>query len=680
MMSVKLALGNVKKSISSFLIYFVTLALGVAMFYAFNALQDQSLFKYFEEIYDQKLKVLFESLKIFNVFIAFVFGLIILYATSYLLRRRKKEFGLYMILGMNKRKISTILVLETFFIGLFSLLCGIFLGIGFSQLINLFLGKIFDADISRLSIQISMQSIWQTVFNFGIIYVVAMCFSVLMVNQAKLINLLKANQQNEKNWWQKPWIGVLLLISGLAILIWSYYIATHLQTIIIVNSNAMNLIMGSIGGGIIGTYFIFMGTATFIPLILPKLKGFYYKKLHSFGVRQFSTQLAKSVFSLATICLLQFFAIGILVASFNFKAGIEKASLANVPFHFQVILTQAVNENENGFPPLDQKNAQAAIAQYHNYFKGMTAKNIQYDFYFDPNSDYKSGANQLLNIQNSKLFLPDPVFIKNSQYNQIASYYQLAKLDLKKGEYALVVPAYEFYTQEIKNKINHLSNITLANQPFTPAKEKFIDGSLQPLANHSYIVLNDQDLIKLPFQVDSTVIGTLYNQKGLTQEKALAKNWKKIMLTNQDKIDYFAISQYETRTSAASDALMVTVIGMYLGIFFLIAAIGILALKSLIDFEKHQQNYRILRQLGATESMIQKSLFNQLTIFFIIPLVSALIHMIFGLKFTKDFMALSGYQLDIHRVGIVIGFVILVNLGYLIITYLMNRTLVKEEI
>ena len=301
MMSVKLALGNVKKSIGSFLVYFVTLALGVAMFYAFTALQDQSLFRYFEKVYNQKLTVLFESLSIFNKFIAFVFGLIILYATSYLLRKRKKEFGLYMILGMNKRKLSFILVLETFFIGVFSLIFGLLLGVGFSQLINLFLVHLFVADISRLSIQISLHAIGQTLISFGIIYAVAMCFSVVIVNRAKLIDLLKASQQNETSWWQKPWLGSLLLVVGLAILSWSYYIAWHLSEIVIEDSS-VDLIMYAIVGGIIGTYLVFMGFSAFIPVIAPKFKGFYYRKLHSFGIRQFSTQLAKSVFSLATIC------------------------------------------------------------------------------------------------------------------------------------------------------------------------------------------------------------------------------------------------------------------------------------------------------------------------------------------------------------------------------------------
>lgn len=124
---------------------------------------------------------------------------------------------------------------------------------------------------------------------------------------------------------------------------------------------------------------------------------------------------------------------------------------------------------------------------------------------------------------------------------------------------------------------------------------------------------------------------------------------------------------------------MVTVVGMYLGIFFLIAAIGILALKSLVDFEKHQQNYRILRQLGASEQMIQKSLFNQVAIFFILPLVGALFHMIFGLKFTKDYMMIGGgFELSLQQTGWVIGFVIMINAIYLMITYLMNRMAVKE--
>ncbi|XBG77338.1 ABC transporter permease [Enterococcus cecorum] len=256
------------------MVYFVTLALGVAMFYAFNALQDQSLFKYFEEAYAQRLSILFDTLGGLNKFIAFIFGLIILYATSYLLRKRKKEFGLYMILGMNKLKISTILVLETFFIGLFSLVVGIVLGIGLSQLINIFLGHLFVADISRLTLSISMHAIIQTLINFGIIYLVAMVFSVILMNRAKLIDLLKASQQNEKSWWQKPWIGTLLFISGLAILTWSYYIATHLMDVIIDLQWGPKMILYSIFGGIIGTYFTFMGIAAFIPVVLPKFKGF----------------------------------------------------------------------------------------------------------------------------------------------------------------------------------------------------------------------------------------------------------------------------------------------------------------------------------------------------------------------------------------------------------------------
>lgn len=676
MMSVKLALGNVKKSIGSFLVYFVTLALGVAMFYAFTALQDQSLFRYFEKVYNQKLTVLFESLSIFNKFIAFVFGLIILYATSYLLRKRKKEFGLYMILGMNKRKLSFILVLETFFIGVFSLIFGLLLGVGFSQLINLFLGHLFVADISRLSIQISLHAIGQTLISFGIIYVVAMCFSVVIVNRAKLIDLLKASQQNETSWWQKPWLGSLLLVVGLAILSWSYYIAWHL-TEIVHQDLSFDLILYAIVGGIVGTYLVFMGFSAFIPVIAPKFKGFYYRKLHSFGIRQFSTQLAKSVFSLATICLLQFFALGILVASFNIKVGIEEKSLSVVPFDFQYAITQAADENDEGIPPLDQTIVQQAVEKYRAYFKGMVKKELQYDTYIDPKLDQKLGTNQLLGIQDDKHFLQHPLFVSNSQYNQIAPYYHLPKLTIKPGEYALVLQSDGYFVKEVENKLHALPDITVANQSLVPAKKQFINGTLQSYSYFCYFILNDRTLHQLSLQLYGKFIGTIYNQKGLSDEKALANNWQKAL--PNDLGSYSAQSRYATKTSAASDALMITVVGMYLGIFFLIAAIGILSLKSLIDFEKHQQNYRILRQLGTTETMIQRSLFNQIAIFFIIPLVGALIHMIFGLKFTKDYLMLGGgYELDIQRVGVVIGFVLLVNLGYLLITYLMNRSVVKE--
>lgn len=676
MMSVKLALGNVKKSIGSFLIYFVTLALGVAMFYAFNALQDQSLFRYFEKVYNQKLTTLFEILNIFNKFIAFVFGLIIIYATSYLLRKRKKEFGLYMILGMNKRNLSRILVLETFFIGVFSLIFGLFLGVGFSQLINLFLGYLFAADISRLSIQISLHAIGQTLISFGIIYVIAMFFSVLIVNRAKLIDLLKANQQNETSWWQKPWIGSLLLILGLVLLSWSYYIAWNLLKFVSVDLSVDSLLY-AIVAGIIGTYFVFMGLAAFIPVISPKFKRFYYYKLHSFGIRQFSTQIAKSVFSLATICLLQFFAIGILVASFNIKVGIEKKSLSEVPFDFQYAITQASDENISGIPPLDQTAVKQAVEKNRVYFKGMVKKEIQYDTYIDTKLEQRFGTNELLGIQDKKHFLQHPLFVTNSQYNQVAPYYHLPKLTIDEGKYALVMKSNGYFIKEVENKLHDLPNITVAERKLTPAQKHFINGTLQSYSYFSYFILNDREFHQFALQPYGKFIGTVYNQKGIKNEKNLANNWHQALATELG--GYSAQSRYATKTSAASDSLMITVIGMYLGIFFLIAAIGILALKSLIDFEKHQQNYRILRQLGTTEMMIQKSLFNQIAVFFIIPLVGALIHMIFGLKFTKDYLMLGGgYELDIQRVGIVIGFVIFVNLGYLIITYLMNRRVVKE--
>lgn len=676
MMSVKLAFGNVKKSIGSFLVYFVTLALGVAMFYAFNALQDQSLFKYFEEAYAQRLSLLFDTLGGLNKFIAFIFGLIILYATSYLLRKRKKEFGLYMILGMDKLKISTILVLETFFIGLFSLAVGIVLGIGLSQLINIFLGHLFVADISRLTLSISMNAIVQTLINFGIIYLVAMVFSVILMNRAKLIDLLKASQQNEKSWWQKPWIGSLLFILGLAVLTWSYYIATHLMDVIIDLQWGPKLILYSIFGGIIGTYFTFMGIAAFIPVILPKFKGFYYRKLHSFGIRQFSTQLAKSVFSLATICLLQFFAIGILVASFNFKNGFEERGLANVPFDFQFSVTQAADENVEGQPALIEKNADEAIARNRAYFKGMKKKEVQYEYYIDPKID---NTIELLGISVEKGLIAPPIIINQTQYNQMAPYYHLAKADVKPGEYAFLMQFNGFSDKAIEDKLMDLPKIKVANQTFTPSQTKFIDGTIQTSGYHTFVILNDADLKQLPLQLAGKVISTVYNAEGKRHEKELAKNWEKMLSKKELHLNYSAQSQYSAKTSLASDSLMVTVVGMYLGIFFLIAAIGILALKSLVDFEKHQQNYRILRQLGASEQMIQKSLFNQVAIFFILPLVGALFHMIFGLKFTKDYMMIGGgYELSLQQTGWVIGFVIMINAIYLMITYLMNRLAVKE--
>lgn len=214
----KLSVKNMKKSFKDYAIYFLTLVLGVAIFYMFNSLDSQQAMLEVSTSTREIIQLMISMLGYVSVFVAVVLGLLIVYANNFLINRRKKEFGIYMTLGMGKRQISKIILIETILVGVLSLITGIIIGIFASQFMSVLVGKLFEADMTKFQFVFSKDACIKTCVYFAIMYIAVMIFNTITISRYKLINLLTAIKKNETVKIKNPIISILVFLVGASIL------------------------------------------------------------------------------------------------------------------------------------------------------------------------------------------------------------------------------------------------------------------------------------------------------------------------------------------------------------------------------------------------------------------------------------------------------------------------------
>ena len=190
----KLALRNIKKSMSDYAVYFVTMIIGISVFYVFNAISDQTVLVKILKSDNSVIDLLKSSLSVASVVVSIVLAFLVVYASSFLMKRRKREFGVYMLLGMGKKKIAGILMAETVIIGLISLGVGLGLGIVLSQGMSILVVKLFEADMSQFAFECSMNAVVKTVIYFLVMYALVLALDLFVVGKSRLIRLLNAEK------------------------------------------------------------------------------------------------------------------------------------------------------------------------------------------------------------------------------------------------------------------------------------------------------------------------------------------------------------------------------------------------------------------------------------------------------------------------------------------------------
>ena len=684
MMLFKLSLKNISKSIKDYTIYFFTLILGVAIFYVFNAIDDQTVMLNVSSSTYDIIKLMTSMLSGVSVFVSFILAFLIIYASRFLIKRRNKEFGIYLTLGMSKRKISLILFFETLLIGILSLGVGIGIGFLLSQLMSILVANMFEADLTKFKFIFSLSACIKTLIYFSIMYLVVMIFNTINISKCKLIDLLHANKKSEKIKLKNPWLCVIVFIISACALGYAYYMVTGGIEISLTNANS---ILIPIGIGSVSTFFIFWSLSGLILKIFMSMKKTYYKGLNSFTLRQFSSKINTTVFSMTVICLMLFITICVLSSALSMKSSMTENLKTLVPADIEI--TKKLNiSDDNKYSKEKIEDSKISLREsldklnfdVNNNFKDI----VEFNTYATNELTVKDTIGEYYNEAKEKypflMYDNTETMIKISDYNKMAKMFNLEEYSLNSDEY-IVVSNYKGWSEIRDEGLKLSTNITIKGNSYKPKFTKCVDGFYEMNASYSNIGF---------FVVPDDAVTDSMKETGImiANYKANSAEGKRSIedkVLDIEKDEYAKNTTLEARTklyiAEASVGLggMVTFIGLYLGIIFLISCAAILALKELSESSDNVEKFNMLRRIGVDEKMINNALFRQIGIFFMFPLLIAIIHSIFGIKFCNYILSTFGNEQLLQSIIATAIFIIIIYGGYFLVTYSCSKNIIKEN-
>ena len=687
MMLFKLSLKNIKKSFKDYAIYFFTLILGVAIFYVFNAIGSQTVLLNVTKNTLDIIDLMVDMLSGVSVFVSFILGFLIIYASRFLMKRRNKEFGIYLTLGMSKGKISKILLLETLIIGIISLVIGLIVGVLASQLMSVLVANSFEADLTHFTFVFSSSAMIKTIIYFGIMYLLVIIFNVINVGRCKLIDLIQAYKKNEEVKMKNPIVCILVFVISVCALSYAYYLVTaEVDTLIGANDIFIPIILGCVS-----TFFIFWSLSGLILKIVMSFKNLYYKGLNSFVLRQISSKVNTMVFSMTVICLMLFVTICVFSSSLSIKNSMTANLVELAPVDVELSKTRNISEEyayETGYSEVLRQDSFRSIEESLNlvdfdvnhYFKDITTvyTYVSDDFTFE--DTLGSAASTIKSEYPIFTYHAPEEIMKLSDYNKVARLYGNTEYALNSNEY-MIIADFES-TMEMRNEaLKTNPSINVFGVTLMPKYDECQDGFVRISNSH----INTGIIVVPDSIVDESYLEReilLANYKADSEEGKQAIEDTLMAIENHPNsgnITMNASTKISIYEASVGLGAMVTFIGLYLGIIFLISSAAILALKELSESTDNKERYQMLRKIGTDEGMINRALFKQIAIFFSVPLILAIIHSIFGIEFCKYILMTFGEEEMTKSITMTAIFLIIIYGGYFLITYYCSKNIIKDK-
>ena len=676
----KIALNNVRKSFKDYSIYFLTLTLGVCIFYAFNSIGDQKAFLELGKRQAEYINILQRLISGISVFISCVLGGLILYANNFLVKKRKKELGIYMTLGMGKNKISKILTYETALVGIISLVVGLGVGIIVSQGISAFASKLFEVSLSNYKFLLSTDAILKTVLYFGIIFILVMIFNTFVISKYKLIDMLTAAKKNEDIKIKNPILTAIIFFISLGLLGVAY------KLVIKVGLDPTNsMFLGSIVLGVLGTLLLFFSLAGFVLYVLQRNKNVYLKGLNIFVLRQMNSKINTNFLSMTVICLMLFLTISTLATGLSFKNALEKGLENTTPFDASA--TYYIDEDSK------IKTAEESIKELGFKFNPED-KIVSYNEYKLEKTNLESLLNKNAEGKNIKDIV-EAMTYKGTNAISISSYNDIRALS---GEKPVSLANNEVLISSNLGEVeNTLKNILKNNEKIE------IDGKEYKVANNALI--GEEKVIKEAFEstgmtnnfftliVPDNIVSNLkpiankininFPKNSKEEEQRVQKLFNDYRDGIVDLSKYGFVNGYtRARIYEDNNGMTNTVlfIGIYLGVIFLISSTAVLALQQLSEASDSIDRYKSLRRIGVSQKMINKSIFTQVSIYFGLPLVVALVHSVVAIKVVNGFLTMFNRP-DIGGSSLVTALImVIVYGGYFYATYTGYKSTVKNAL
>lgn len=678
-MLTKIAIKNVKRSFKDYIVYFLTLMLSVSIFFVFNSIDSPSPALAISDSQRQLIDIFGKAISGLSIFISIVLGFLIVYANGFMIKRRKKEFGTYLLLGMSKKKVSLILTIETLIVGLSSLAAGLIVGTFASQFMTNLIAKQLEISLDKFLFTFSFSTCIETTISFGIIFLAVMVFNIFSLSRCKLINLLYASKFNQKLKIKKLWLTVTLFIISIIMLGTSYYtILNTPDNVLDSYDKGLKIVSICIISICIGIFLLFMSLSELLLKISQKNKKLYYKNLNIFNFKQINSKINSTHLSMTIVSLLMIVALITMPIINMYSDIVNKETDALYPADVYISACSLDNSEGNiGIqdPEETLREKGVNIEELNSLFSHKT----EYT-YANVNCLTETDSNPYLE-EFGKSSLNISTYIKETDYNKVVNDLNIGnEVHLNDNEFSIAIN-----TSNIKN-IDHNIDILVKYSKFKleqTAKENIKFKSLENLStnpmlnNSAFVIVSDNFAAKNLEYYSPTIIGYLKPDKkdsNLKLEEVLSKGNIKLQHPESFQLDnHECFIEVSSRISHLSEnkiiMFFVIAIGAYIGIIFLLAGVTVLAIQQLSEASDNNKRYLLLKKLGVSNSSIRKAVLFQVSTYFLIPLAVAIINAIFGiLKFNN---MLHNYNFSVEAATAILPFValILIYLAYFLVTY-----------
>ena len=666
MTSCKLIIKNVRKNIRDYMIYFLTLMISVSVFYAFNSISDQPAFSEMGMtktlLYDQ-LGILLSTL---TVLIAVVLAFLIIYANQFLLKRRKKELGLYMVLGMKKGRISRIFVGETFCVGVIALVTGLCLGVALSQGISLVALKLFAIDMSKFQLVFSVGAFQKTAQCFAVIFLLVMTFNVWSVSSVQLIDLLTAGRKNETSQNRSRLLAILLFFVSLACIL-SSGMMFYRNGILPSRENRSFQVAGILL--VAGTFLFFYSLSTVFVQVLRANSNVYLKGLNTFLVRQVGSKIRTNYFIMTIVCGLLTVTICAVSVGVSTALAMNELSGSATPYDLNVLSNVSMDGDSSILEYLASKDADLS-----GYAENMEQISIY-------EADFTYGS--LFEGQNVELWPIDEGISDSgvsvlavSDFNRALAMQGKEPVALTENQYLLNCN-YKGTFQYVEKALESHADLVLAGIPLQRASDTVLEETyfMTSVGNNDRGTLIVPDAVVHSLTKDVNVLLVQYRPDADSD----AVLQKMIPIGLDDTHGYRYAEKNMMYDMFYGLNALISFLCCYIGLIFLLICAALLALKQLTETTDNIYRYGLLQKLGAKKEQINRALLSQTAIFFAAPLAVA---GIFSAVLMGKAMEIVEEFMNIHistNLGFTVVLFLVVYGSYFLATYLSCKRMVIEH-
>ena len=691
----KIALGNVRKSLRDFSVFFITLVFGVCAFYAYASINDQTAVINLTELQSAAVSAVMRILSGVSVFVAVILGFLVVYANRFLVRRRKREFGIYLTLGMGRAQVAAIMVMETLAVGVAALVLGLVLGVLLSQVMMYVTANLFEATIPGFAFVFSPGAALSTLACFAAIFALSLLLNVREVSRYRLIDLINADKVSEKVKARSLPVSVVLFLVSLVLMGVAY--RTLLENGVMSDKFGQATALVSVG-----TALFFFSVSGFLLRFLQGRPGVYLRGLNAFTLRQLNSRVNTAWVSITLVCAMLFVAICGVCTGFSVSRGISDALEKGSPYDASInayprgLVIAGMDDADYDLPEVNEEAASdgfdmvtamrrkvsdwddivSATAQVNQYMPSGAQGGISQRWAYETTSYATDATLDEVLGQNDSRF----AFVRVSQYNALRALLGEKPVELGRDEclvWSDFTPLDGFWEAFIDQHPGFEALGTTLH-PRGMAHETLCNTSAASVTG--VLVVPDEvlpdDLVPAMTSLDVTYSGSVDECEQRFQDACEAACGP----ADSRGVEAWPVCFMETRQVMADSTVGLTVVTIYLaiyiGLILLISCASVLSIQQLSAVADDVSRYRVLAELGAEPAQIRGALMVQVGVYFVFPLVVAVCHAACALTSINGLISLAtGFDVSNALVATVC-FVVALYGGYFLLTYQTSKAMV----